>query len=63
MRSKHCITCEANKVSRKKKAKHFVTKGEIEWGFCDEHYQEYLVEEEYSINLIESEYGDYDTES
>lgn len=62
MKPKYCIACEASKSNGKYKATHFVRKNGADWGFCDKHYEQYLIEEEYSINLIEEEYGDYDTE-
>lgn len=58
MKDCRCITCEMENSSRKKKAKHFVEVDGVELGFCDEHYKEYLAQEEFSINLTDLYYGD-----
>jgi len=62
MKPKHCITCEADGIKPRKRAKHYIKVHEAELGFCDEHYNEYLMLEEFSIDLIEENYGDCCTE-
>jgi hypothetical protein len=63
MKPKYCITCEANNVKPRKRARHFTNINGVELGFCNEHYDEYLVLEEFSIDLIEQHYGDNFTEN
>ena len=62
MNPKYCITCEANNIKPRKRARHFTKLNDVELGFCNEHYDEYLLLEEFSINLIELHYGDSDSE-
>jgi len=62
MKHKYCITCEVNNVTFRKLARHYINLDGVELGFCDIHYDDYLNLEEFSIDLIEQNYGDNSTE-
>lgn len=61
-RSVQCITCVALQEKPIRKAKHFVKRNDTELGFCDIHHDEYLAQEEFSINLKDAFYECGDSE-
>jgi hypothetical protein len=62
-----CLKCEIERGNPRKKgtcnkATHTVIQNGIEIPLCDLHYEEYLLVEDFIIDLVEEDYGDYDTE-
>lgn len=53
----HCIKCEIMEKKRKRKATHRVKEGGQIIPLCNEHYEEWLLEEEFCIHLKEENDG------
>jgi len=51
----HCIQCELLGWKRRKRATHFVKEGGEDIPLCDEHYEEWLSEEELRIDKKEED--------
>jgi hypothetical protein len=58
-----CVRCEIIGGNTSKKATHTVVQNGVDIPLCKEHYEEYILLEEFCLDLIEENYGDYDTES
>lgn len=57
--SNHCIQCELLEKKRKGKVTHWVKEGGQEIPLCDSHYETWLAEEDFIINLKEDNNADY----
>ena len=55
----HCIRCEALGKKRKKRAEFHVKENGVDIPLCAPCYKEWLLEEDFTINLKEEHDGDF----